>query len=242
MDSDFDSNSSKSAFNRAAPTFAFFDPESIGNVDTEVATPIIKAIYYSLLISTGEKLPNPLFSMRYRFSNGGVSRLIGPYGREALLSAGSHNKVQLGRRTVRKSRRIFRNLRQAESKESAVWNAIESLSRTALIDLSPENEFVHCTIAIETLLMPHVRRNLKREFSRRVTDVCSAESQAAVNWSTLADLVYAVRSDILHGGDYSRTMNQAGTTPEALLPQARKILAACIRSTLLNSPQWNPCE
>lgn len=163
-------------------------------------------LHQALLLASPELIPGPELSATYlqRWATGQHMRSFGPFEREAILFGHREGRMcTMDAAKVETFLSVCDLLRNGgalrEDRESQ--RALRVLQLTARPEYASRSRFVQCVAALEALLNPSGDRPLGDSFARRAAALLGDTTRDFSEGQAFFRGVYAVRSELIHGGD-----------------------------------------
>lgn len=177
---------------------------------------------FSIMTLWGMTADPPGTSVAYAFRQGAVRRMIGVHDRRSILHGpvryrlGGADKTLLGALSARESLVAAFDLPEVARVVQAC-----SLGRG---DDNPIDDIMRLTVALEALLLKDVTTGVTAAFVKRVGQFILVPGEVASELACELRTLYALRSDALHGRDWSASLAGTGRSEAAWAVWARQVL------------------
>ena len=212
-----------------APSSRTTGLHAIDFVHQQVVTPAWSAL---LLASPAAALPPPRWSQTFISIDGGFTlniagratvgaRVQGEADHEYLFMPDAPSE-RIPAATIARAAELVDAVRKWEEVPD-LHAALTALRATGLPMLGRQDRMTIAVQALESLLLPEVRTNLTRTFSRRAAALLASDAESAQRIAALARELYVLRSESVHGS----ALRQNDAFDNAL---AEQMLAAAIQA------------
>lgn len=216
------------AYANTCPAFFVVDSE-IASLQTFKRVRADAHLLYSiLLIGAGLRTDPPSSSMAYATRKGKVHRRVGPRERRSIV----HGPVKY-RFNADVASHIAAMLAEYEVLAGAfeipeVARVIRVCGRIADADAQPIDDIMRLTWALEALLLKDITTGITAAFVKTVTALIIEAGEVQQVLEDEIRSLYALRSDALHGRDWSGTVAGTGRDEAALAARAHEILLRAV--------------